>query len=166
MATDYISRREFDRTMQERYCFNCERKGNHPIFGVACKACWVMDMLDEVEQFQSADVVEVVRCKDCIYWRDSYVEENDGTERQCRDDDVDLFGMRGVTIDIGINVGSMCLLEENKCGWKPNKNIFRNENDFCSRGERRPCSYEEWWGIVDGVYPKVVEIDQVKEEEQ
>lgn len=61
MATDFISRSEFERKMQERYCFNCERKGNHPIFGVACKACWVLDMLDEVEQFQSADVVEVVR---------------------------------------------------------------------------------------------------------
>ena len=70
MATDYISRSEFDRTMQERYCFNCERKGNHPIFGVACKACWVMDMLDEVEQFQSADVRPVVRA----FW----VGEHDG----------------------------------------------------------------------------------------
>ena len=66
MATDYISRSEFDGTMQERYCFNCERKGNHPIFGVACKACWVRDMLDEVEQFQSADVRPVVHAT----WRD------------------------------------------------------------------------------------------------
>lgn len=63
MATDFISRSEFDRTMQERYCFNCERKGNHPIFGVACKACWVLDMLDEVEQFQSSDVRPAVRGK-------------------------------------------------------------------------------------------------------
>lgn len=63
MATDFISRSEFERKMQERYCFNCERKGNHPIFGVACKACWVLDMLDEVEQFQSADARPVVRGK-------------------------------------------------------------------------------------------------------
>lgn len=63
MVNDYISRSEFGRTMQERYCFNCERKGNNHIFGVACKACRVLDMLDEVEQFQSADVRQVVRGK-------------------------------------------------------------------------------------------------------
>ena len=55
----YIDRSDFDRTMQERYCFNCERKGNYPIFGVACKTCWVMNMLEEIELFPAADVVEV-----------------------------------------------------------------------------------------------------------
>lgn len=116
---------------------------------------WVRyrDVENLIRKAPAADVVEVVRCKDCKYWRDAYVEENDGTERQYRDDDVDPIGMRGVTMDIGINVGSMCLLENN-CGWKLNKNLFRNENDFCSRGEKRPYSYEKWWGIVDGIYPK------------
>lgn len=111
------------------------------------------EAINVIKLLPAADVVEVVRCKDCQYWRDAYVKENDGTERQYRDDDVDPLGMRGVTIDIGINVGSMCLLENN-CGWELNKNIFRNENDFCSRGEKRPCAYEKWWGIVDGIYPK------------
>lgn len=107
----------------------------------------------KIEELPVADAVEVVRCKDCQYWRDAYVKENDGTERQYRDDDVDPLGMMGVTIDIGSNIWSMCLLENN-CGWELNKSIFRNENDFCSRGEKRPCSYEKWWGISDGIYPK------------
>ena len=67
MPNDYISRSKFDLAMQERYCFNCKRKGNHPIFGVACKACWVMDMLDEIEDFPHDDVVEVVRCRECAH---------------------------------------------------------------------------------------------------
>lgn len=138
-VTDYISRQAAINIVCHDDCEDCPDGG--------------CDMYRRMKRLPAADVVEVVRCKDCKYWRDAYVKENDGTERQYRDDDVDPLGMMGVTIDIGSNIWSMCLLENN-CGWELNKSIFRNENDFCSRGEKRPCSYEKWWGISDGIYPK------------
>jgi hypothetical protein len=145
METDYISRE----AAIEKITALINESGKYTAYeSGADDACFILE-----HEIPAADVVEVVRCRDCKYWRDAYVVEKDGTERQYRDDDVDPLGMRGVTVDIGINIGSMCLLENN-CGWELNKSIFRNENDFCSRGEKRPYSYEKWWGIVDGIYPK------------
>lgn len=108
-----------------------------------------------VAEFPAADVRPVVLCKDCKYWRDEYVKQNDGTERQYTEADTQEFGLlpHCVTSDVGINMGAMCRYEDAR-GWDTDKSVFRQADDFCSRGERRPCSYEEWWGIVDGVYPK------------
>ena len=75
----YIDRSNFDRTMQERYCFNCERKGNYPIFGVACKTCWVMNMLEEIELFPAADAVEARHGK----WHDVYQMSSDCIVATC-----------------------------------------------------------------------------------
>lgn len=116
-----------------------------------------------IQEIPAAVVRPVVLCRDCKFWKDRYVLQNDGTERQYNDGD-GFFG-NSVTADIGINMGSRCRIEDGK-GWSVDKSVHRRADDFCSRGERRPCSYEEWWGIVDGVYPKAVEIDQVKEGEQ
>lgn len=105
-------------------------------------------------EIPSADVRPVVRCRDCKFWHDDYVRQNDGAKRKYRDDDVDPLGIKNsVTLDIGINCGAMCCVEDGK-GWGMNKRVFRQADDFCSRGELRPCSYDEWWGIVDGVYPE------------
>lgn len=95
----------------------------------------------------------VVRCEQCKYWRDRYIRQNDGRERVYHPDDVDGFGLPYVSVEVGINMGSMCRREDN-CGWCVDKSVFRNADDYCSRGEKRPCSYEEWWGIdEDGYYP-------------
>lgn len=74
MDEKFISADAFFSEMQERYCMNCDRRKGmkrgklrtvYAIGDVPCRACTIMDMLDEVDCFPEADVVEVVRCKDC-----------------------------------------------------------------------------------------------------
>lgn len=94
-----------------------------------------------IKDIPAADVQEVIRCKDCVYWKDRHIVQNDGVQRQYKTNE------GYVPLSVGFNVGSTCGLEDE------NKRAFRNENDFCSRGVKRPTSYEKWWGIVDGFYP-------------
>lgn len=108
-------------------------------------------MIDMV--FSLPEVVAVVRCKDCKYWRDRYIRENDGRIRQYKAED--LKNGHYVSSDVGVNVGAMC--EYDKDGWAWDHSVFREADDYCSRGIERPCSYEEWWGIKDGYYPKGAE---------
>lgn len=96
---------------------------------------------------------DVVRCKDCKYWRDEYVTLNDGRERPHIPEDIDHLGLPYVSISVGINHGAMCHIEDHT-GWIVDKSVFRNAEDYCSRGELRPVSYDEWWGIKDGFYPR------------
>lgn len=63
---EYIDREAFKKSVEERYCKPCKaEKKDHN--GCWCRACWVDDMLDEVECFQPADVAPVVRCEDCRF---------------------------------------------------------------------------------------------------
>ena len=56
---EYIDREAFQKSVEERYCKPCKaEKKDHN--GCWCRACWVDDMLDEVECFQTADVAKVV----------------------------------------------------------------------------------------------------------
>lgn len=67
---EYIDKEAFKKSVDERYCKPCKaEKKDHN--GCWCRACWVDDMLDEVECSQPSDVVPVVRCKDCKYNRGS-----------------------------------------------------------------------------------------------
>ena len=66
---EYIDREAFKKSVEERYCKPCKAEGKDHN-GCWCRACWVDDMLDEVECFQSSDVTPVVRCKDCMHWDD------------------------------------------------------------------------------------------------
>lgn len=55
---EYIDREAFKKSVEERYCKPCKaEKKDHN--GCWCRACWVDDMLDEVECFQLADVAPV-----------------------------------------------------------------------------------------------------------
>ena len=45
------------------YCDGCNNYG-----GVKCRACWVYDAMCLIDDATIADAVEVVRCKDCIYY--------------------------------------------------------------------------------------------------
>lgn len=106
-----------------------------------------------IKKIPPADVRPVVFCRDCKFWHDAYVEQNDGTKRKYREDDVDPLGIKNcVTLEVGVNIGAMCRYELGR-GWFTDKTVYRRADDYCSRGETRPCSYDEWWGIVDGVYP-------------
>lgn len=50
-----IDREAFKKSVEERYCKPCKAEGNDHN-GCWCRACWVDDMLDEVECFQPSDV--------------------------------------------------------------------------------------------------------------
>ena len=76
------------------------------------------------------DMVEVVRCEDCIYWKPRHIKLNDGSERAY------LPGEVYVDITVGINVTSQCMVDEYE-GYGCDKSVFRRKNDFCSRGMRK-----------------------------
>ena len=77
---EYMDKEAFKKSVEERYCKPCKADGKDHN-GCWCRACWVDDMLDDVECFQPADVAPVVRCKDCKYrFEDSwceYVDDDD-----------------------------------------------------------------------------------------
>ena len=58
---EYIDREAFKKSVEERYCKPCKADGKDHN-GCWCRACWVDDMLGDVECFQpAADVAPVVR---------------------------------------------------------------------------------------------------------
>lgn len=86
------------------------------------------------EDFKNkADFVEVVFCKDCIWFVPEHIKLSDGTTRPYTDEEKKL--PCGVTSDIGINVGSYCLRKDY---WEQNSiPVWFRENDFCSYGKRK-----------------------------
>ena len=59
---EYVDREAFKKSVEERYCKPCKaEKKDHN--GCWCRACWVDDMLDEVECFQPSDVAPVVHVR-------------------------------------------------------------------------------------------------------
>ena len=56
---EFINREAFKKSAEERYCKPCKAEGKDNN-GCWCRACWVDDMLDEVECFQPSDVAPVV----------------------------------------------------------------------------------------------------------
>ena len=56
---EFINREAFKKSVEERYCKPCKAEGKDHN-GCWCRACWVDDMLDEVECFQPSDVALVV----------------------------------------------------------------------------------------------------------
>lgn len=57
---EYIDKEAFKKSVEERYCKPCKAEGKDHN-GCWCRACWVDDMLDDVDCFQPADVAPVVR---------------------------------------------------------------------------------------------------------
>ncbi len=101
---------------------------------VMCGACPLGDAFTVIEDnIPAADVRPVVLCKDCIYWQKPQVRLNDGTYRDYEPGEYEngsFFG--GVTVDVGINIGSFCAkynTEHQNCIPQ-----FMGENDFCSKG--------------------------------
>lgn len=81
---EYIEHEAFKKSVEERYCKPCKAEGKDHN-GCWCRACWVDDMLDEVECFQPADVVPVVHgewygndCTVCkLPWNYNMVQDAD-----------------------------------------------------------------------------------------
>ena len=91
------------------------------------------EILRIIDAQPTADVVEVVRCKDCVYFQPNYVLTNDGERRPYTDKEKEHdFGI--VNMEKGINCGSRCERYEK---WEENNiPVWCNENDFCSYGKR------------------------------
>ena len=88
---------------------------------------------DAINAIHAADVRPVVFCRDCVYWQKPQVRLNDGTYRDYEPGEYEngsFFG--GVTVDVGINIGSFCA----KYNTEHQNQIpqFMGENDFCSKG--------------------------------
>ena len=67
----YIDADAFVLQKREMFCDNCEHRKNskgkfvYEIGGTPCRACDIGDMIDAVDDFPAADVVPVIRCKNC-----------------------------------------------------------------------------------------------------
>ena len=62
--------------IMNRYCKECNRRKGlksgkyrilYEIGEVPCRACEMMDAMEEIDNAPTVDAVEVVRCKDCRY---------------------------------------------------------------------------------------------------
>lgn len=56
--SEYIDREKFISDIKIRYCKPCENEGKD-YKHTKCRACWVDDMIDEIENAPTAEVVEV-----------------------------------------------------------------------------------------------------------
>ena len=60
---EYMDKEAFKKSVEERYCKPCKAEGKD-YNGCLCRACWVDDMLDEVDCFQpAANVASVVHAQ-------------------------------------------------------------------------------------------------------
>lgn len=87
-------------------------------------------------EYQYTLVGELVRCKECIYYDAPHVEKG-GKRYEYADmpeDAFDKFGI-GVHSGYGVNVGGRCLRSKSRLA--RGKSIFMEEDDYCSKGERR-----------------------------
>ena len=94
---EYLDKEAFKKSVEERYCKPCKTDGKDHN-GCWCRACWVDDMLDEVDCFQSSDVAPVVRCENCM----------DGMES---DDNKYIICCR---LGVGMNFDDFCSYSERK----------------------------------------------------
>ncbi len=101
----------------ERYCKECnKRKGYsgkfiYEIGEAPCRACELDDEKVELEDAPTADVVEVVRCKDC-----KYMPTGDGANHD---------------LEFPEDFKCPCQCDDFWYSWKP------NDNWFCGNGKRR-----------------------------
>ena len=90
--TEYIERETFLKDAEIRYCLLCKGAGKD-YNGLKCRACWVDDMMGDVDDAPAADVAPVVhgrwvcvdtdteqfflcnRCKKKEYWESNYCPE-------------------------------------------------------------------------------------------
>ena len=93
-----------------------------------------LDIWDDIKKIPAADVVPVVRCKDCRHFQPAFVLTSDGERRPYTEEEKQSgFGL--VSAEKGINCGSRC--ERFGC-WEQNSiPVWFSENDYCSYGERR-----------------------------
>ena len=80
---------------------------------------------------------QIVWCRECVYYDPPHIQN--GTRRyEYKDMPSDAFDKLGTGLvhsGYGVNVGGRCLRSKTRLA--RGKSIFMNEDDYCSRGERR-----------------------------
>lgn len=67
--SEYIDKEAFKKSVEERYCKPCKAEGKDHN-GCWCRACWVDDMLDEVDCFKPGGAWAVGKWQShCPVWR-------------------------------------------------------------------------------------------------
>ena len=89
-----------------------------------------------MEEAPAVDAVEVVRCKDCVYWRDRHVLTPDGQRKSYAEMPPEAFVHDScldgaVTIEYGINCGSRCEINGDS-----DEAVFREAGDGAVHRER------------------------------
>ena len=128
---DLISRSELMQAIKRQYCTDFDSYD-----GLRCRACHADDMLSLVDDVLSVDAVPVVRCKDCVFFKDRHVLTRDGQEKSYAEMPKEALDGMFATSEYGINVGSQCLVDCGK-GYVDDKSVYREPGDFCSRGVRK-----------------------------
>lgn len=85
------------------------------------------------------DAVPVVRCRDCIHYHPAHIKCPDGSEKGYDEMPLEAFDELGiglVNLEYGINVGGQCEVEKYS-GYSVDKSVYREPDDFCSRGKRK-----------------------------
>lgn len=116
----------------------CEIRRYAHLYLTADQKTALVFAVGQIETAPAVDAAPVVRCKDCIYFHEAHVLCNDGTEKPFSAFPKEAFGVFGdccVKSDYGINIGAQCEIEKHS-GYSEDKSVFRNPEDFCSRGAR------------------------------
>lgn len=95
---------------------------------------------DYVRAAPTIEAEPVVHCKDCVYYHKPHVQRNDGTECDISEvpDEYKPFPLTNMcNSDYGINVGGKCEYDNNYAPYEDDKTVFRQPEDFCSRGRRK-----------------------------
>ena len=126
---EYIEREEMLEDLRLQFCKGCNSYSE-----IKCRSCSVDDVIGFIEDVPTADVVPVVRCKDCKHFQPAFVQTNDGERRPYTEEEKQSgFGL--VSAEKGINCGSRC---ERFGYWEQNSiPVWFSETDYCSYGERR-----------------------------
>ena len=93
-----------------------------------------------IHQAPTIEAEPVVHCKDCVYYHKPHVQRNDGTECDISEvpDEYKPFPLTNMcNSDYGINVGGKCEYDNNYAPYEDDKTVFRQPEDFCSRGRRK-----------------------------
>ena len=131
----YIDADKLCDSLRESYnrLFELYKKAKDSDVATICEAelNTFMECIIRAKTQPTADVVEVVRCKDCIYFQPDFVWTNDGNRRPYTEEEIQKG--KNVTAEVGINCGSRC---QRKAYWEENSiPVWFNENDFCIYGK-------------------------------
>lgn len=83
------------------------------------------------------DAEAIVRCKDCVYYHKAHVKKKDGTECDISEVPKEYKVFNMCISEYGINVGGKCEYDNDYAPYVDDKTVFRNPDDYCSRGRRR-----------------------------